>query len=114
MNIELSTKAAHVFKTHPKVDELHATSDEMLFFKQTDAEAHAADLKDKKVTPILRNDAVKAVEIELMNALEEMGTADYVPSIPEEAVVETVEETTAPEEVVEEAKEVAKPAPKKK
>lgn len=48
----MKDKIAHVFKTHPTVTELFATSDEMLFFKESDADAHAQDLKDKKVTPI--------------------------------------------------------------
>lgn len=102
MNIELSAKAAHVFKTHPKVDELHATADEMLFFKATDAAAHAGDLKDKKVTPIKRSEVVKPIEVELVPEKTEEETTEAV-------VVEVKEEKPTLEPVIEE-----NPAPKKK
>lgn len=47
-------KVKRYFKTYPKSDACFETSDGMLFHRHSDASAHAATLKDKKVTPYNR------------------------------------------------------------
>ena len=51
-------KAAHVFKTHKDVDKVFLTSDGLVFFKDNDAINHAKSLKDRKVTPVTRSEAM--------------------------------------------------------
>lgn len=48
------------FASHPSVNEFHATSDGQHFIDENNAVAHAANLKDKTVTPVTRAEADEA------------------------------------------------------
>lgn len=59
------SKIKHFFDTNPDANEVFETSDGYLFFKRTDAEAHAKSLKERKeVEHITKADMSKKIASE--------------------------------------------------
>ena len=50
----MKEKIEHVFKTHPKAEEVFTTSDELIFLNGHDAQNHAKTLKDTEVKKVVK------------------------------------------------------------
>ncbi|WP_144036565.1 hypothetical protein [Sphingobacterium psychroaquaticum] len=53
----------YAFSSHPSVNELHVTSDDLMFLNASDAKNHAVSLDDKEVTIAKRSDYVTAAKL---------------------------------------------------
>lgn len=58
------------FKSHPSINEVYGTSNGFLFVQKTDAEAHARELKDRKIETHYRGDSLEFGEGEESEELE--------------------------------------------
>ncbi|NOS94539.1 MAG: hypothetical protein HOP30_21720 [Cyclobacteriaceae bacterium] len=55
-------KIAHFFVHYPESKKAYQTSDEMVFFRENDAVAHASNLEDKKVVEFDRDEEQDAID----------------------------------------------------
>jgi predicted nucleic acid-binding protein len=89
-------KIAPFFVHYPESNKAYQTSDEMVFFRENNAVAHASNLEDKKVVEYERD------EEEVQDAIEEYNSSpvnqDEISESVEEALLSAVSETTAPVE----------------
>lgn len=66
-------KIKSIFKSRQNLQELHVTSDNIPFFKDHDAKAHAAKLKDKSVKEITRSEVLGDESEDTENPVNETG-----------------------------------------
>lgn len=67
MSKELKNKANEMFGMYPQFDKLYLTADEQGFSKETDAEAHAQTLEEKKVFEFEREDETETAKVVELN-----------------------------------------------
>ena len=74
-NRSLNDKVKHYFATHPESKECFVTSDELIFHKDTDAEAHARSLAEKEVAHVKRS------HLAMLDLEQEAEEEEELPSI---------------------------------
>lgn len=60
-----------IFETHPNLEKVYVTSDEIAFYQETDAKNHAKSLKDKSVEVVYNENNLAVVDEEELDPSDE-------------------------------------------
>ena len=85
-------KILALFTANPTQNTVFQTSDGYNFFEEHFADAHASSLKNKKVTPITRAEALESVEVEAEEVKSQEPAPEPAPEPAKEPVQEPVQE----------------------